>query len=149
MVVLSTGEDSVRRTEVLDGVRMLKFRDVFGRCEQGSWRRRNCWGSMSEHFAAGAGDMRKTAKLAYWTGGSASHPRNAFLLPRSSRSDGSTRTAMRGSRPSISTSTWCRPTASAGATVGPRPIFRTAAIFRRRHGVERTVASDRVSHYPE
>jgi len=35
MVVLSTGEDSVRRTEVLDGVRMLKFRDVFGRCEQG------------------------------------------------------------------------------------------------------------------
>jgi hypothetical protein len=27
--------DSMRRTEVLDGVRMLKFRDVFGRCEQG------------------------------------------------------------------------------------------------------------------
>jgi hypothetical protein len=25
----------MRRTEVLDGVRMLKFRDVFGRCEQG------------------------------------------------------------------------------------------------------------------
>jgi hypothetical protein len=25
----------MRRTEVLDGVRMLKFRDVFGRCEEG------------------------------------------------------------------------------------------------------------------
>ena len=35
MVVLSPGRDSMRRTEVLDGVRMLKFRDVFGRCEQG------------------------------------------------------------------------------------------------------------------
>jgi hypothetical protein len=29
------GRDSMRRTEVLHGVRMLKFRDVFGRCEEG------------------------------------------------------------------------------------------------------------------
>src|SRR5260370_21750703 len=35
MVVLSTGRDSVIRTEVLNGVRMVKFRDVFGRCEEG------------------------------------------------------------------------------------------------------------------
>src|SRR2546422_4048074 len=36
MMVLSTGRDSVRRTEVLHGVRMMKFRDVFGRCEEGN-----------------------------------------------------------------------------------------------------------------
>ena len=35
MVVLSPGRDLMRLTEVLGGVRMLKFRDVFGRCEQG------------------------------------------------------------------------------------------------------------------
>jgi hypothetical protein len=29
-------EALMRRTEVLQGVRMLKFRDVFGLCEEGS-----------------------------------------------------------------------------------------------------------------
>ena len=56
----------MRRTAALQGVRMLKFMDVFGRWEAtelSQLERRSCWGWASGHSAAGAGVMRKRMTL--------------------------------------------------------------------------------------
>ena len=56
----------MRRTAAAQGVRMLKFMDVFGRWEAtelSQLERRSCWGWASGHSAAGAGVMRKRMTL--------------------------------------------------------------------------------------
>ena len=142
----------MRRTEVLDGVRMLKFRDVFGRCEQGRLSKLEA----AELLGINERTFRRWCRR-YEEEGEAGLLDRRLGKPSARRVPAGEveeverlyRERYEGFMPSTSTSTWCSPTASAGATAGPRLIFRTAATFRRRLGVEHTGASGRASRCPE
>src|SRR5580704_16997301 len=56
---------------------------------------------MSEHFAVGAGAMKRRVRLVCWTAGSASRPRGTFLPERSRKSSGSTGSVMRDLLPTL------------------------------------------------
>jgi Helix-turn-helix domain len=133
MVVLSPGRDSMRRTEVLDGVRMLKFRDVFGRCEEGNLSKLEAaelLRSNERTFRRWCRDYEEEGEAGRLDRRLGNRPRNAFLLERRRKSSGSTGSGMRDLLPSTSTSTWCGPTASAGATAGPKQgCFSPAAGY--------------------
>ena len=73
----------MRRTEVLNGVRMLKFRDVFGRCPErrlSKLEAAELLGINERTFRRWCRRYEEEGEAGLLVAGSASHPRNAFQL---------------------------------------------------------------------
>ena len=142
----------MRLTEARQGVRMLKFMDVFGRWEAAElnqldasellgvgertfrrWCRR--YEEVGETGLRIAGSARRRAGGCRWTGAR----RSSICIGR----------AIRASPRGISTSTWFGSIGLRGATAGRRRSYKAGICCRKRSGAARTVASDRVVHCPE
>ena len=137
----------MRLTEARQGIRMLKFMDVFGRWEASELSQLEA----AELLGMGERTFRRWSRRYEEEGeaglldrriGKASGKR--VPVDRCEEVEALYRTRCRVSRRGISTSTWCGSIGSRGATAGPRRSCKAATCWRRRRGAARTGASGRV-----
>ena len=102
----------MRRTEALQGVRMIKFLEHFGPLRGGGVQSDGSGGAVggraSGRFGAGASALRRRARRACWTVGSARRRASGFRSIGEAEVEALYRDALsRASRPSTFTSIWC------------------------------------------
>ena len=136
----------MRRTEALQGVRMIKFVDVLGRYEAAEFNQLEA----AELLGIGERTFRRwrqrfedDGEAGFWTVGWARRRASGFRCDREAEVEALYRSAIRASRPSIFTSIWCATTASRGATPGRRRFCNRRACWRRPSGAGRIGASGR------
>ena len=133
----------MRLTEARQGVRMLKFVDVFGRWEASKLRPigsgRVAGRGGSGRSGVGAAATTREARPTCWTLGLA-RPRASACRSIDARSRASVSDALRWlPRRDISTSTWSATTSSPGATAGRRFSCKAGTCCRKRCVAARTV----------
>ena len=99
----------MRRTEALQGVRMMRFLDILGRYEAAELNQLEAaalLGVSERTFRRWQARYEEDGEAGFWTGGSARRRGSGFRSTGSRRSRRLTDSVMRGSEPSTSISTW-------------------------------------------